>query len=270
MSDATRTFDPTGRDVFSRDLLISSIMMYPESPKERSRYATKALIEAAARHEDEEIRKSPERAGKVQMNIGAWLGSCLSSFGGWRQMAGNLLFDQQPDFYESLAARMRAGAISGWLLDLALTEQSSIQKAAIAYCEEYQDGNEFIDRFKGLPGRFSFDLSEENLTSNIWGEFQGAAHLWAAFIHFEGDDTSSSSGPPRPYFNFNDLLFDAKGKNFQSQIPNGFDGFCLVAEWYRQNGIKFKPLRSTKPLLSPARSWRVPPAPEVADGNSLI
>lgn len=257
MAKSKRIYDYVGKDDFSRDLILSSIMLYPESAPERNRYTLKALLAAAASLEAEELKKLNESPGKtpekIPVNIGAWLGNCIASLGGWKVAAYHLLEGQQPDFHEAVFSRMRSGAIAGWLLDLALSEQSSIQKAAISYCETYQEGNDFTDYFQDLPGKLNFQLNEENITNNIWGEFQGAAHLWAALIHFKPSKTVKTSSRPRTYLDFNAMKLDSEIK-----APDGFMGFCLLADQYREMGLKFRPVRSTKSLLAQDKSWQIP------------
>jgi hypothetical protein len=203
MSSTDRTFDPTWHDEFSHDIILSSLMLYPNSGQERSKYVLKAFLEAAAINEAHDLAKHPEYRDEICSRIGTWLGGNLARLGGWQQLADLLLKSRQPEFHENFAIRMRSGVVAGWIMDVALMEKCSIQKAAILYCEVYQEKGERDELLGQMPKSLTFDLSEENITSNIWGEFQDVAHLWAALQHFQ--DSGTPSARFRPFFKFGDL-----------------------------------------------------------------
>ena len=249
-----RVFDYAGLEPLLRDIVLSSIMLFPEAEEERTKYMIKLFLTIAAVQEQKAHEaESTSSFQVVQKQIGIFFADCIAGLGGWQNVAQTLLVGQQHDFQSAVLTRMRSGMLAGWILDLALAEKSSIQKATTSYCEVFQEGNGHIEKFYDYPKSATFNVTEENIANNIWPDYQNVAHLWAACSHFKSTQDRLGS----MFYH----CFDCFEPNSSMDIPAGYEGFCLVAEKYREQGVKFKPSRSTKPLLSNENCWRVTPPP---------
>lgn len=117
-----------------------------------------------------------------------------------------------------------ATKFSGWLLGFAL-------RAA-------QHGRPDVASKSRILGAVSGQVSRSLATlENYWDEFRCVSHLWLMYDHFVG--------------------------------PCGIGGcvtlpeFLAGAEYLRQRGEDWKPLRARKPILDPLETWKVPPGIEL-------
>jgi hypothetical protein len=249
-----RIFDAGNLPPFIRDIMVSAIMLFPESEQDRHTYLVKtAIIKAAIEENAARTKKVTPSFKTLQKELGDMVNNVIFSCGGWQNAAHSLLAGQQADFETEVFRARRNGTLAGWVLYQALVHKISISKAAGKYCEIYQEGNGYIERFYNSP--ISYDEDEGNLANHIYKNMKSVAHLWAACCEFEYSPNTDKSKTAF-YHEFDNFI-----PNSEMDIPGGYASFCMVAERHRAEGIKFKPPHAPAYLLPKDASWQIIPPP---------
>lgn len=229
-------------DDLTRNIIINAFMLHPDDASWRTEYACKALLRYIS---DQNAIALSDRVPltAVHHGLGALLTSCLIKFGGWTKFYESVTAFRKETLEQDFLDRLAKGIITGAILHIALREKVSIAEAIKSIVASNQKGSDLRREDKLQIKGLDINLTESNLSKNIWPKYKRAAHLWASFNQFSPPLVIERLGQ-RVFVDITAL----RTENLHVKDV-GFEGFFIVAANYLERASAFKPSRSSKPLL---------------------
>jgi len=254
-------YDLSSCSKFESSAVLTSICLFPKSKEKRDEYLA-ILFSHCLVVLDKLIKSSdvsdPEGLNKQYRYIESLKNKYIAP-----SVIYELFCNQNTSkFVKNISERAFMFSVVGNILDMALMKNVSVGRAAILYCEAFQEQAGMIPYLlHELVSKINKD--EGNISSNIWPEFQDVAHLSAAMIHLSPPRNNMEDGSWKATVEpFNFHIFCNHGT---SNAPATLEGFLSLAEGYRQAGIQYKCPKSSKFLMSEEKSWQIKPFIESAD-----
>lgn len=226
----------------TRTLLINAFMLHPDDGSWRTEYICKALLRYIADQNTFAIsQKIPPMT--VHSGLAVLLTNCMAKLGGWTKFYESVTAFRKENLEKDFMERFAKGIITGAILHIAIRRKASISQAIEEIVAQNQCESElqYEDRLRIYD--LDINLTESNLSKNVWPKYKRAAHLWASLNQFL---------PPVIIERLGSRVFVdiASLRSENPHIPSGgFEGFFIVAAHYLEKASLFTPPRSNKPLL---------------------
>ena len=211
-----RIFDHTlCTDPIERNIVLTGIMLFPDSTEQRTDYIYQATI-----HHLKTL--SEEQNGKADEALFTRLQQIIAQNGSFKWLAQREEKATTKPLADLFASRLIRGHIAAYMLKKMMDEGLSISQAAASYLnlrEIHSESAYFQSIMQIKP-----NMSETDLTGNVWREFKSVAHLYAPFL-------SSKQIIHPPFIDFDEF-------NTPSDNEKGFHAFACATRDYAHCIVK--------------------------------
>ena len=208
--------------IYDRDIALTSIMIFPNSPAKRKSYIFRATI---LKHEE----LSAESNGAEDNALFDKFKLMIKQAGSWQWLAEHEEKAETQSLANMFTSRFIRGHIAAQMLLLMINKGISIFDAAKYYLHVMQSSDDRLQEYIGTVSRYKEKMSETDLSGNIWNEFKNVSPLFIP-------TALAKNNISRPFIEFDN--FETKKLNAAYVTRDGFPGFCELARRYREIATK--------------------------------